>query len=241
MLKTVVIIPALNEEKAIGKVLLHIPNNLVSKVVVVDNNSSDATAKVARSFGVTVVHESQIGYGAACLRGIEYIMSNIPGTEIVVFLDADYSDFPGQMSRLIKPIENKGYDMVLGSRFLGSIYKGAMPWHQVLGNRFAVALINWLYGVRYTDLGPFRAIKFDKLLQLRMQQKTYGWTAEMQVKAARGKYRCMEVPVNYRARIGSSKISGTMKGTLCAGYAIISTIIRGRLANGRHSLQYNNC
>ena len=241
MLKIVVIIPALNEEKALVKVLLDIPNNLVARVVVVDNNSSDSTAEVARRFGATVVHESQIGYGSACLKGIEYVMSNIPGTDVVVFLDADYSDSPEQMTCLIQPIANEDYDMVLGSRFIGSSYKGAMPWHQVMGNRLAVALINWLYGVRYTDLGPFRAIKFDKLLQLRMQEKRYGWTTEMQVKAAKEKYRYMEVPVKYRARIGSSKISGTMKGTLCAGYAIISTIIRGRLANGRHRLQYNNC
>ncbi len=240
MLKIAVIIPALNEEKAIGEVLLHIPRNLVTKVVVVDNNSSDGTAEVARSFGATVIHESQIGYGFACLKGIEYVMSSISGAEIIVFLDADYSDYPEQMRCLVQPITQDDYDMVVGSRFLGSRHSGAMPWHQVLGNRLAVAMINWLYSVHYTDLGPFRAIKLDKLLKLHMGEKRYGWTAEMQVKASKRKLRVTEVPVTYRTRIGHSKISGTFKGTICAGFAILSTIIKNRLANDGHSLQYNN-
>ncbi len=228
MTETVVIIPALNEEKPIGKVLAHIPSNTAAEVVVVDNNSSDATTQVARSFGVTVIHESRKGYGFACLKGIEYIMSRDVKADIVVFLDADYSDYPEEMTGLVKPIIEQDYDMVIGSRSLGKCEKGALHWHQSLGNRLAVALINTLYNSQYTDLGPFRAIKFNKLLALGMKEKRYGWTAEMQTKAAKQKLRCLEVPVKYRARIGTSKISGTIKGTLCAGYNILATVLKNR-------------
>jgi glycosyltransferase involved in cell wall biosynthesis len=230
MPEIVVIIPALNEERAIGKVLAHIPSNIASEVVVVDNNSSDATAKVARNFGATIVHESRKGYGFACLKGIEYVMSRPQKTDVVVFLDADYSDYPEEMANLIQPIIQQDYDMVIGSRSLGKRQKGAMPWHQVLGNRLATMLINALYGVHYTDLGPFRAIKFDSLLKLDMKEQRYGWTAEMQAKAARRRFCCFEVPVTYRARIGTSKISGAAKGTLCAGYSILATVIKNRWA-----------
>jgi glycosyltransferase involved in cell wall biosynthesis len=228
MLEIVVIIPALNEERAVGKVLAHIPGNIASEVVVVDNNSSDATAKVARNFGATVVHETRKGYGFACLKGIEYIMSRPQKTDVVVFLDADYSDYPEEMANLIQPIVQQDYDMVIGSRLLGMREKGAMPWHQVLGNRLAIMLINALYGVHYTDLGPFRAIKFDNLLKLDMKEQKYGWTAEMQAKAAKERLRCLEIPVTYRARIGTSKISGTATGTLCAGYSILATLLKNR-------------
>jgi len=228
MTEIVVIIPALNEERAIGKVLTHIPDNIAAEVVVVDNNSSDATAEIAGNFGATVVHESRKGYGFACLKGIEYIMSRPRKTDIVVFLDADYSDYPQEMPGLIKPIIEQGYDMVIGSRSLGKSEKGAIHWHQALGNRLATALINGLYRTHYTDLGPFRAIKFDKLLTLRMEEKRHGWTAEMQAKAARQRLRCLEIPVTYRARIGTSKISGTVKGALCAGYNILSTVLKNR-------------
>lgn len=228
MLEIVVIIPALDEERAIGKVLAHIPSNIVSEVVVVDNNSSDATAEVARNFGATVVHESRKGYGFACLKGIEYVLSRPNKTDVVVFLDADYSDRPEEMTNLIQPIIRQDYDMVIGSRFLGKRHKGAMPWHQVLGNRLATALINALYGVHYTDFGPFRAIKLDNLIKLDMKEQRYGWTAEMQAKAARQRLRCFEVPVTYRARIGTSKISGTIKGTVCAGYSIFATLLKNR-------------
>jgi glycosyltransferase involved in cell wall biosynthesis len=228
MPEIVVIIPALNEERAIGKVLAHIPSNIASEVVVVDNNSSDATAKVARNFGATVVHESRKGYGFACLKGIEYVMSRPQKTDVVVFLDADFSDYPEEMANLIQPIIQQDYDMVIGSRSLGKRQKGAMPWHQVLGNRLATILVNSLYGVHYTDLGPFRAIKFDNLLKLDMKEHRYGWTAEMQAKAAKQRLRCFEVPVKYRARIGTSKISGTAKGTLCAGYSILTTLLKNR-------------
>ena len=228
MPEIVVIIPALNEERAIDKVLAHIPSNIASEVVVVDNNSSDATAKVARNFGATVVHESRKGYGFACLKGIEYVMSRPQKTDVVVFLDADYSDYPEEMANLIQPIIQQDYDMVIGSRLLGKLQKGAMLWHQVLGNRLATMLINAFYGVHYTDLGPFRAIKFDNLLKLDMKEHRYGWTAEMQAKAAKQRLRCFEMPVKYRARIGTSKISGTAKGTLCAGYSILATLLKNR-------------
>jgi glycosyltransferase involved in cell wall biosynthesis len=230
MPEIVVIIPALNEERAIGKVLAHIPKNIAAEIVVVDNNSCDATAEVVLNFGATVVHEPRKGYGFACLKGIEYVLSRPKKPDIVVFLDADYSDRPEEMTSLIQPIIQQGYDMVIGSRLLGRREKGAMPWHQVLGNRLAIMLINALYGVHYTDLGPFRAIKFDSLLKLDMEEQRYGWTAEMQAKAARRRFRCFEVPVTYRARIGTSKISGTVKGTLCAGYSILATLLKNRWA-----------
>ena len=230
MLEIVVIIPALNEERAIGKVLAHIPGKIASEVVVVDNNSSDATARVARNLGATVVHEIRKGYGFACLKGIEYVMSRPQKTDVVVFLDADYSDYPEEIANLIQPIVQEDYDMVIGSRILGKRQKGAMPWHQVLGNRLAIMLTNALYGVHYTDLGPFRAIKFDSLLTLDMKEHRYGWTAEMQAKAAKKRLRCLEVPVTYRARIGTSKISGTATGTLCAGYGILAALLKNRWA-----------
>lgn len=228
MLDIVVIIPALNEEEAITKVLAHIPSKIVREVVVVDNNSCDDTAAVAKNFGATVIHENRRGYGFACLKGMEYIMSTHRKTDVVVFLDADYSDYPEEMSSLIQPIVQQDYDLVIGSRFLGRRQKNAMPWQQVLGNRLAVGLINALYRVHYTDLGPFRAIKFGKLLQLNMQEKRFGWTAEMQARAARQKLRYLEVPVSYRARTGTSKISGTLTGTLCAGYGILTAVLKNR-------------
>jgi glycosyltransferase involved in cell wall biosynthesis len=230
MPEIVIIIPALNEKGAIGKVLAHIPRNIASEIVVVDNNSSDATAEVARNFGATVVHEGRKGYGFACLKGIEYVLSRPKKPGVIVFLDADYSDCPEEMTSLVQPIIQQDYDMVIGSRFLGRREKGAMPRHQVLGNRLAVMLVNALYGVHYTDLGPFRAIKLDKLLKLDMKEQRYGWTAEMQAKAAKQRLRCCEVPVTYRARIGTSKISGTVKGTVCAGYSILATVLKNRWA-----------
>jgi glycosyltransferase involved in cell wall biosynthesis len=226
----VVIIPALNEEEAISRVLADIPSDIVTEVVVVDNNSYDNTALVAQKFGATVIHESRTGYGFACLRGMEYLVSTSRKTDVVVFLDADYSDYPREMTNLIQPIIEKDYDLVVGSRFLGKRLKGAMPWQQVLGNRLAVGLINALYGVHYSDLGPFRAIKFLKLLNLHMTEERYGWTAEMQAKAAKQKLSYCEVPVTYRARIGTSKISGTLKGTISAGYSILTTLLKNRWA-----------
>ena len=231
MPEIMVIVPALNEERSIGKVLADIPRDIVSEVIVVNNNSSDGTAKVARNFGATVIRERRKGYGFACLKGIEYIASRSRKADVVVFLDADYADHPEEMTDLTQPIIQQDYDMVIGSRFLGKRETGAMPWHQVLGNRLAISLINALYKVHYTDLGPFRAIKFDKLLNLKMKEKKYGWTAEMQAKAAKQRLRYIEVPVTYRARIGTSKISGTIQGTLCAGYGIVTTLLKNRWAH----------
>lgn len=172
MPEIVVIIPALNEERSISKVLADIPRDIVNEVIVVDNNSSDGTAEVALNFGATVIHERRKGYGFACLKGIEYIVSQSRKADIVVFLDADYSDHPEEMTDLTRPIIQQDYDIVIGSRFLGKREPDAMPWHQVLGNRLATSLINALYKVHYTDLGPFRAIKFEKLLNLKMKEKS---------------------------------------------------------------------
>jgi glycosyltransferase involved in cell wall biosynthesis len=226
MPEIVVIIPALNEEQSISNVLADIPKDIVSEVVVVDNNSCDATAEMARNAGATVVHEPRRGYGFACLKGIEYVQSRRQKAGIVVFLDADYSDYPEEMISLIQPIVQQDCDMVIGSRLLGKLQPGAMSPYQALGNQLATMLIKLLYKARYTDLGPFRAIKFDKLLKLEMKETTYGWTAEMQVKAAKQQLRYCEVPVAYRPRLGTSKISGTAKGALLASCGIMATILK---------------
>lgn len=226
--KIVVIIPAYNEENSIGKVVNDIPAGLVAEVIVVNNNSSDATDGNARAAGATVLHEERPGYGHACLKGLCYIRQLQPAPDIVVFLDADYSDHPEEMPLLLQPIIKEGMDMVIGSRALGKKEKGSMTPQQVFGNWLATRLLKNLYGVQYTDLGPFRAIRYDKLLEIDMQDTTYGWTVEMQLKAAKLKMRTCEVPVSYRKRIGFSKISGTVKGTVLAGYKIISTIFKYR-------------
>lgn len=221
-----VIIPAFNEENAVGNVIAEIPRDIVSEVVVVNNNSNDQTAVVAAQAGASVLDERRQGYGFACLKGIEYLRAQSAPPDIVVFLDADYSDYPDEMRQLIAPIWDEGYDMVIGSRALGKRQRGSMTPQQVFGNWLATNLLRWLYGVQYTDLGPFRAIRFDKLLALGMQDTTYGWTVEMQLKAAKMGLKSTEVPVNYRRRVGFSKISGTVKGTLMAGYKIITTIFK---------------
>lgn len=224
--KIVVIIPAFNEENAIGNVLRDVPKNLVHTVIVVNNNSNDRTVEVARENGAVVLHEKVQGYGRACLKGIEYAKTINHFPDIAVFLDADYSDYPEEMEILVTPIVEGDYDMVIGSRALGKKEKGSMTPQQLFGNWLATTLIHWIYGVRYTDLGPFRAIKLDKLVQLNMQDTTYGWTVEMQLKAAKQKLKVCEVPVRYRKRVGFSKISGTVKGTMMAGYKIITTIFK---------------
>jgi glycosyltransferase involved in cell wall biosynthesis len=226
MPEVVVIIPALNEERAIAKVIKSIPPSLVAKIVVVDNNSFDTTAEVARNAGATVIHEAQKGYGYACLKGISYVQSTLHRVDIVVFLDADYSDYPEEIINLVQPIIQNNYDLVIGSRILGNREKGAMPLYQVFGNRIATMVMSFLYGAQFTDLGPFRAIKFDKLLGLGMKDKTYGWTVEMQIKAVKQRLRYCEVPVRYRPRIGNSKISGTFKGSLSAAFTIATTLLR---------------
>ena len=221
-----VIIPAFNEELSIQKVLVDIPKDLVREIVVVNNNSTDNTRKVAEEHGALVVDETSKGYGNACLKGIEYLCSKTIKPDIVVFLDADYSDYPEQLKYLVSPIIQKEKDFVIGSRVMGVAEQKSMTIQQRFGNWLATRLIHLFYGFRYTDLGPFRAIDFNKLLDLEMNDTTYGWTVEMQLKAIKNKLRIMEVPVNYRKRIGVSKISGTIKGTFLAGYKILSTIFK---------------
>ncbi len=223
-MKILVIIPAFNEAKSIDKVIREIPQDLVDEVVVVNNNSSDETSRVARQAGATVLDEPRQGYGFACLKGIDYAKKQNP--DIIVFLDADYSDYPEEMRLLIKPIIEENYDMVIGSRALGNRQTGSMTIPQIFGNWLATNLLRLFYGVKYSDLGPFRAIKFESLLALNMQDTTYGWTVEMQLKAAKMKMKTTEIAVNYRVRVGKSKISGTVKGTILAGYKIITTIFK---------------
>ncbi|MBC8043892.1 MAG: glycosyltransferase family 2 protein [Rhizobacter sp.] len=218
-----VIIPAFNEAASIESVITDIPEEFAREVVVVNNASTDTTERNARQAGATVLREARRGYGYACLKGIEYAKQKSPAPDIIVFLDGDYSDFPNEIIRLVRPIQH-GADLVIGSRTLGEREPGAMLPQAIFGNWLATSLIKLFYGVRFTDLGPFRAIKFSKLLELQMRDKTFGWTVEMQVKAAKKKFRCVEVPVSYRKRIGVSKITGTVSGTLKAGYKIITTI-----------------
>lgn len=221
-----VIIPAYNEEKAVDKVVEAIPREIVDEIIVVNNASIDNTEAVARTAGATVLREPVPGYGRACLKGIDYLRHRDRNCDIVVFLDADHSDDPAEMVDLIKPITSADVDLVIGSRSLGVRERGAMTPQQIFGNWLATFLLKLLYGVEFTDLGPFRAIKFKSLIKLEMQDKTFGWTVEMQLKAAKLKMKCVEVPVRYRKRIGVSKISGTVKGTIMAGYKIITTIFK---------------
>ena len=221
-MKIAVIIPAYNEERSIGKVIRDIPNDLVDEIIVVNNKSTDFTAGVASAEGATVLLEEYQGYGAACLKGIDYLKAK--EIDIIVFIDGDYSDHPKEISELIKPIINDGVDMVIGSRTLGNREKGALPIQSRMGSIFAGFLINLFWGFKYTDLGPFRAIRKDKLIALNMSDLWYGWTVEMQIKAAKKAYSIKEVPVSYRKRIGKSKVTGTFKGTVMASIIIIKTI-----------------
>jgi glycosyltransferase involved in cell wall biosynthesis len=221
-----VIIPAFNEENGISRVLADMPWQLLRDVIVIDNNSKDETQYAAKTGGATVLEENRQGYGYACLKGIDYIKNKDIPPDVVVFIDADYSDHPEEMEALIKPISEGRADLVIGSRALGQRAKGSMTPQQVIGNKLATTLIRWLYKIRYTDLGPFRAIRYPALLELDMKDKTYGWTVEMQLKAAKAKLRIAEIPVSYRVRIGQSKVSGTIKGTIGAGYKIITTIFK---------------
>lgn len=223
-----VIIPAFNEENSIDKVLADIPMDLVREVIVCNNASTDKTAEVASKAGATLVEQPIKGYGNACLKGMEYVANKSPEDQpdIVIFIDADYSDYPEEMFDLVKPIVEENMDMVIGSRALGNMERGSMTPQQIFGNWLATNLIRFFYKYEFTDLGPFRAIKYDKLLALNMEDKTYGWTVEMQVKAAKMKYRCTEIAVNYRQRIGFSKVSGTVRGTIGAGHKILWTIFK---------------
>lgn len=220
-----VIIPAFNEQNGVGNVIDEIPKELVEEIIVVNNASTDKTEQVARNAGATVLREPVKGYGRACLKGMDYVAS-AGKTDIVVFVDADYSDYPQEMYQLVQPIIDREADMVIGSRALGKRERGSMTPQQIFGNWLATTLMRLFYGVKFTDLGPFRAISYDKLVALKMKDKTYGWTVEMQLKAAKQKLRCVEVPVNYRRRVGFSKVSGTVKGTIMAGYKIIWTIFK---------------
>jgi glycosyltransferase involved in cell wall biosynthesis len=221
--KISVIIPALNEEESIGQVLNDIPGEIVEEVIVVDNGSNDNTVTVANSLGASVVPEPLKGYGAACLRGISMLKQ---GTDIVVFLDADYSDYPQDLHTVVKPIINDNAEMVIGSRMSGAREKGALLPQAIFGNKLATFLIRLFWGFKYTDLGPFRAIKYRDLLALNMIDKNFGWTVEMQIKALKKGLRIVEVPVRYRKRIGKSKITGTFSGTVRAGVKIIYTIFK---------------
>jgi hypothetical protein len=219
-----VIIPAFNEARAIGQVIGDIPKTLVEEVVVVNNASTDETEANARAAGATVLREDRKGYGWACLRGIAYACTQNP--DIVVFLDGDYSDHPDEMTTLVAPLLRDEADFVIGSRMIGAREPGAMLPQALIGNRLACFLMRRFWGVRYTDLGPFRAIRFTDLLALGMEDKTFGWTIEMQIKAALAGLRIAEVPVSYRKRVGVSKITGTLAGTLKASAKILWTIAR---------------
>jgi glycosyltransferase involved in cell wall biosynthesis len=215
-----VIIPAYNEEQSIGHVLRDIPSGLVRDIIVCDNNSTDQTASVAQSAGATVVRQIRKGYGMA------HIAEKAEAPDIIVFLDGDYSDYPDQMPLILEPILHQGKSMVIGSRALGKSESGSMTIPQIFGNWLATSLIRVIYGYRFTDLGPFRAITYPALLSLNMEDPDFGWTVEMQVKAAKKGLACAEVPVDYKRRIGVSKVSGTIKGTIMAGYKILWTIFK---------------
>jgi len=220
----VAIIPAHNEELSIAQVVREIPRQLVQQVIVVDNNSTDATAERATQAGASVVFEREQGYGAACLRGIE--VAKELGADLIVFLDGDYSDYPEEIPQLVAPILVGEADFVIGSRVLGEVEPGALTPQQRMGNRLACFLMRVLIGGHYTDLGPFRAITMPALDKLRMKDRNYGWTVEMQIKASKAGLRVREIPVRYRKRIGKSKVSGTVSGVIMAGYKIILTILR---------------
>jgi len=221
-----VIIPAFNEQDAIGNVIDDIPKDWVRDIIVADNNSKDDTSAVAKSHGATIVFQANSGYGNACLKALEYVAQKEIKPDIIVFLDGDYADFPEEIPQLVAPILKEQMDMVIGSRAIGDLEKGAMTPQQIFGNWLATTLIKYIYKYQFTDLGPFRAIKYDSLLALKMIDQNYGWTVEMQVKAAQQKMKCTEIPVKYRVRIGQSKVSGTVKGTIMAGYKILWTIFK---------------
>ncbi|NHN27222.1 glycosyltransferase family 2 protein [Flavobacterium jejuense] len=220
-----VIIPAFNEEKAIVNVINEIPN-IVSEVIVVDNNSIDKTAEVAENAGATVLFESRKGYGYACLKGLDYIKEQNEDPDIIVFLDGDYSDYPEELLKIIEPIVNKEVNFVIGARVKRLREKGAMTPQQVFGNWLATFLMKVFFNAKFSDLGPFRAIEYQKLLALHMEDKTYGWTVEMQLKALKQNLTYVEIPVQYKNRIGVSKVSGTVKGTVMAGVKIIGWILK---------------
>ena len=220
-----VIIPAYNEEDSIALVIKDIPN-IVSEIIVIDNNSTDATPINAKNAGATVLSETRKGYGYACLKGMEYIANQSTKPDIIVFLDGDFSDYPEELTKIVAPIIDNNIDCVVGSRVKELREKNSMTPQQVFGNWLATTLMKVFFGAKFTDLGPFRAIKYQKLLDLNMQDKTYGWTIEMQLKSIKQKLTYIEVPVNYKKRIGVSKVSGTIKGTIFAGIKILGWIFK---------------
>ena len=225
MTNSIVIIPAFNEEKSIGKVIQEIPKT-VSEIIVVNNNSTDNTGKVAFENGATVLDESRKGYGYACLKGMDYISKQKTKPDIIVFLDGDYSDYPEELLKIITPIHKGNFDFVIGARVAGLRENGSMTPQQIFGNKLATLLMRLFFNSKFTDLGPFRAIKYETLLRLNMEDKTYGWTVEMQLKVLRKQIPYTEIPVRYRNRIGVSKVSGTVNGTIMAGIKIIGWIFK---------------
>lgn len=220
-----VIIPAFNEEASIGKVIAEIPN-IVSEIIVVNNNSTDNTSEIAKNAGATVLFQPKAGYGNACLKGMEYISEEDIKPEIIVFLDGDYSDYPSELTKIVAPILEDDIDFVVGARVKELREAGSMTFPQRFGNALATRLMKLFFNSKFTDLGPFRAIKYDKLLALNMEDKTYGWTVEMQLKVLKKKFTYVEVPVKYKNRIGTSKVSGTVKGAIFAGVKILSWIFK---------------
>ena len=220
-----VIIPAYNEESSIGNVIRDLPG-FVHEIIVVNNNSTDATEKYAKDAGATVLTELKAGYGNACLKGIEHIKQQQKTTDIVVFLDGDYSDYPEELTKIIAPIIENDIDFVVGNRVKKFREKGAMQPQQIFGNWLATFLMRVFFKSKFTDLGPFRAIKFDTLMSLKMEDPTYGWTVEMQLKILKQQFTYKEIPVRYRNRIGVSKVSGTVKGSIFAGIKILTWIIK---------------
>ncbi len=225
MSKIKVIIPAYNEQDSIANVIHEIPD-IVDEVIVVSNNSTDNTVQNAEQTGATVLSENQKGYGYACLKGMEYIANQTDKPDIIVFLDGDYSDYPEELTKIVEPIIKSNTDFVIGARIKRLREKGSMTPQQVFGNWLATFLMKLMFGAKFSDLGPFRAIKYDKLLALNMEDKTYGWTVEMQLKALKQKLSYTEVPVRYKKRIGVSKVSGTVKGTIFAGFKILGWIFK---------------
>jgi glycosyltransferase involved in cell wall biosynthesis len=228
-----VIIPTHNEAQAIARVLADLPADLIAEVIVVDSNSNDGTPGIAARMGARVIHESRRGYGRACLTGLAEAIS----PDIVVFLDGDYSDRPSELPLLLEPIIRGDADITLGSRLGEQRIPAALPWHQAVGNRLAAGLIRQFYGVKITDLGPFRAARADLLRALALEETTYGWAVEMILKGAMNGFRVVEVPVTYYPRIGKSKISGTVKGTVGAAWFILSLMARYYFPHRRAEIQ----
>lgn len=220
-----VIIPAYNEADSIFQVIREIPN-IVSEIIVVDNNSTDRTAINARREGATVLFEERGGYGYACLCGMDYISKKSKQPDIIVFMDGDYSDYPEELTKVVDPILKNGIDFVIGARVKELREEGSMTPQQIFGNQLATFLMKLFFKARFTDLGPFRAVKYDKLLAMNMEDKTYGWTVEMQLKALKNNFTYIEVPVRYKKRIGTSKVSGTIKGSIFAGVKILGWIFK---------------